>query len=224
MIPNGASEDEFLVNNNIDIRKKFNISKDDFLILHVGSHTGFKGHSEAIKIFNKAKIKNIVFLIIGNSIKGGCENSCRFKELASNLKHRLLRSNKKIIISSLPRNETVAAYKQADLFLFPSNIECSPIVLFECMAAKTPFLATDVGNASEIIGWSNSGKLLPTIKNNNGYCVAKINESAKLLEELYSNEEERQNMTEIAFKVWRERFTWGKIAVEYENLYYSLLN
>lgn len=223
LIPNGASEDEFLVNNNIDIRKKFNISKDDFLILHVGSHTGFKGHSEAIKIFNKAKIKNSVFLIIGNSIKGGCENSCRFKELASNLKHRLLRSNKKIIISSLPRNETVAAYKQADLFLFPSNIECSPIVLFECMAAETPFLATGVGNASEIIGWSNSGKLLPTIKNKNGYCVAKINESAKLLEELYSNEEERQDMAETAFKAWKKRFTWEKIALEYEKLYNNLL-
>jgi glycosyltransferase involved in cell wall biosynthesis len=55
------------------------------------------------------------------------------------------------MITSLSRIETLAAYHQADLFLFPSNIECSPLVLFESIASKTPFLTTDVGNAKEII-------------------------------------------------------------------------
>ncbi len=224
LIPNGASEEEFLVDNNIDIRKKFNISKNSFLILHVGSHTRVKGHSEAIKIFNMAKIKNSTFLIIGNSFKGGCKYSCKIKGLISNLKYSLSNNNKKIIIASLTRRETVAAYRQADLFLFPSNIECSPIVLFECMASRTPFITTNVGNASEIIEWSNGGKLLPTFKDKGDYYKAKIDESVKILEELYLNEEERKDMVEKAFKVWKERFTWEKIALEYENLYCGLLN
>ena len=62
--------------------------------------------------------------------------------------------NMRILILNIDREETVAFYQTADLFLFPSNIECSPIVLFEAMASKTPFLVTDVGNSKEIISWS----------------------------------------------------------------------
>src|SRR3989338_1633061 len=72
VIPNGASEEEFLSPETINIRKKLNIPKNHFLILHVGSHTGAKGHREAIEIFEKAKIINTTFLLIGNSFGGGC--------------------------------------------------------------------------------------------------------------------------------------------------------
>ncbi len=224
VIPNGAAKDEFLSDSNIDIRKKLNISDSAFLILHVGSHTRVKGHSEAIKIFNKANIKNATFLIIGNSFKGGCKYSCGLKGVASNLRSSLMRSNKKIIITTLTRRETIAAFKQADLFLFPSNIECSPIVLFECMASRTPFLATKVGNVSEIIKWAGGGKLLPTIKDEGDYDKAEVDGSVKILEELYFNEKERHKMAETAFKAWKKRFTWEKIASEYESLYGALLN
>ena len=167
---------------------------------------------EAIKIFNKAKIRNSVFLLVGNNANKSCTYSCKFRALTSNFKNYLSKNNKKIIIVSLARGGTVAAYKEADLFLFPSNIECSPIVLFECMASKTPFLTTDVGNAKEIIQWCGGGKLLPTDKSENDYSIAKIDESAKILEELCFNEKERNIMAEKAFKVWKQKFTWEKMA------------
>ncbi len=91
--------------------------------------------------------------------------------------------NKKYIITDLTREETVAAYKSANLFLFPSNIECSPIVLFECMASHLPFLTTDVGNSKEIIEWSNGGEILPTNIGKDGYSRADIEPSAKKLDE-----------------------------------------
>ena len=81
IIPNGASEEEFLGQNNIDIRGKLNIPKDHFLILHVGSHTGLKGHKEAIKIFERTKFKNATFLIIATSFPGGCAKYCKRKEI-----------------------------------------------------------------------------------------------------------------------------------------------
>ena len=64
--------------------------------------------------------------------------------------------------------ETIAAYK-AGYVLFSSNIECSPLVLFECMASKPLFLTTDVGNSAEIVKWSHAGLLLPTVKDANGF-------------------------------------------------------
>ena len=222
VIPNGASEEEFLGQNNIDIREKLNIPKNNFLILHVGSHTGKKGHREAIEIFEKAKITNVTFLIIGNSFGSGCTKYCFIKEKLFNLSPKRIFDKKKLIITSLSRPETVNAYKQADLFLLPSNVECSPLVLFECMASKTPFLTTDVGNANEIIDWSKSGLLLPTIKNKNGYSKAKVNESVRLLENIYSDTRKRKIMANFGFKVWVNKFTWKKISKEYEKLYAEL--
>lgn len=222
VIPNGASEEEFLSLKIIDIRKKLNIPNNHFLILHVGSHTGSKGHKEAIEIFDKAKITNATFLIIGNSFGGGCIKYCFIKEKLFNLSLKRFLDKKRLIVVSLSRKETVNAYKQADLFLFPSNIECSPLVLFECMASKTPFLTTDVGNAKEIISWSRSGFLLPTDKDKNGYSKAKIEESAKILEEIFKNPTKRKTMAEKGFEDWLSKFTWKKITNEYEKLYNKL--
>lgn len=223
VIPNGASEEEFFAGANIDIRWKLGIPREHFLILHVGSHTGLKGHAEAIKIFSKAHIKNATFLIIANDFGGGCATACKFKNFFFNgwIKHKF--DGKRLTITSLTRPETVAAYKEADLFLFPSNIECSPLVLFECMASKTPFFSTNVGNAAEIIQWSSGGMLLPTTVDEKGYSHANIAGSVGIMEKIYRDTERRRGMKEAGFKAWQERFTWEKIARQYEQLYSSMV-
>ncbi len=254
IITNGASEYEFLKKKiNIFIRKKLSIQKDHFLILHVGSHTGKKGHNESIKIFTKAKIKNTTFLIVGNGYNG-CAKKCKFKKIL-NFSPNYIINNKKLLIKSLSRDETIMAYKEADLFLFPSNLECSPIVLFECMASKTPFITTDVGNAQEIIKWSDGGILLPTIKdakfdapllykikiflrnilvclkiykrlnprNNLGISRVQIKESIKLLELLYNDRKKLDKLANNGYEAWFAKFKWEQIAKKYENLYKTLL-
>lgn len=222
LIPNGAAEDEFLAESTIDIRKKLGIGEKDFLILHVGSYTGIKGHREALDIFVRSKIKNGVLLMIGN------DNEHFKRHLYfhySYFKLNLLRilKGKKVMITSLKREETVAAYKTADLFLFPSNVECSPIVLFECMAAKTAFLTTDVGNAAEIVKWSDAGIVLPTTIDKNGRSYANIDGSVEALNNLYDNDDKRKRLAENGFKTWKEKFGWQVIAKQYEDLYKKLM-
>jgi len=245
IIPNGASKKEFLAETIIDIREKLCIPNDNFLILHVGSHTAQKGHKEAIEIFKKAKLVDTTFLVVGN--EGRCLGDCQKQEKKLNQSKSFKKNNKKIIIIHLNREETVAAYKAASLFLFPSNIECSPVVLFECMAAKLPFLTTEAGNAKEIIKWSDGGLLLPTehnillgnylitrtkkiikkiigrIDNDYHFCKAEINGSVKLLEKIYHNKEELKRLGENGYKAWDEKFNWEKISQDYEKLYLDLL-
>jgi glycosyltransferase involved in cell wall biosynthesis len=222
IIPNGAGGDEFEKNINIDIRAKLNIPRDHFLVLHVGSHTGMKGHKEAINIFKKAKIKNATFLIVANSFGGGCTISCLLAEKLYKYNPSSKLSDKKIIVRSLTRPETVAAYHDANLFLFPSNIECSPIVLFEAMASKTPFLATDVGNSKEIIEWTNGGELLPTLKFANGFVKADVKKSIEYLENIYYDNVKCQLLSDNGYTSWKNSFTWEVIAQKYENLYLKL--
>ncbi len=251
LIPNGAAENEFLVEKNLNFRKRIGIDKDDLLIILVGSHTGVKGHKEAIEIFKRANICNSTFLVIGNffncrkyllpikqkikriikknlsliflKYQVNCPDLCLTIEKKNNKSISSKKYNKSIMIRLLNRPETVQAYIEADLFLFPSNIECSPIVLFECMASKTPFLTGDVGNAVEIIKWSNAGLLLPSKKNEDGYCRVDIKKSVTMFEDLCNNPQRRRKMGNNGFIVWKNKYTWEKIAIQYEKLYTDLI-
>jgi glycosyltransferase involved in cell wall biosynthesis len=219
VIPNGAAEEEFTKSLDTDIKKKLNIPENHFLILHVGSHTGLNGHKEAVKIFKKAQITHATLVIVAEDSKSKCSKNCHFSAKTYKWNPFSKLSDKNIIVTSLSRNETIAAYQQADLFLFPSNIECSPIVLFECMASTTPFLATDVGNASEIVKWSGAGAILPTTKFKNGYCKADINGSAKMLQSTFNDPNLRKKMKISGYQAWKEKFTWDSITGKYEEVY-----
>jgi len=223
IISNGADENEFLRNKKIDIRKKIGISKNDFIILHVGSHTGTKGHREAFQIFSKAKLKNAVFLIVGNTFNKLCRWKCKLKQFSINLNPINIKDRKKVMVVELPRSETVEAYKEANVFLFPSNIECSPIVLFEAAASKTAYLTSDVGNSKEITQWLKGGLVMPTVRNDKGVSYVKINESVKLLEKLYRDKKLRDSLAENGFREWKKNFTWKKISKEYNNMYKFLM-
>ena len=250
VIPNGAAADEFLGEYQDDLRRKLAIPENHFLVLHVGSHTWLKGHSEVIEIFARAAILAATLLLIGNGT-GGCFDECssRAKKLNSSRKFRS--ADKRILLADLNRAETVACFKSADLFLFPSAIECSPIVLFESMASRTPFMTTDVGNAREIVDWSGGGVMLPTRCNNDlnfpgrvmlnkyrdlGECLgwrtfspldsfarADVPASATLLTSLWHNPSRRLELAESGFRAWDERFTWERITLSYEALYQDLL-
>jgi L-malate glycosyltransferase len=223
VISNGASEDEFIQGIDLDIRTKLKIPKDQFIVLHVGSHTGLKGHRESFKIFGNARIRNATLLIVANNVDTVCGRECRTREFIFNRLPKNRTAGKQVIVASLRRPETLAAYQAADLFLFPSNIECSPLVLFECMASRTPFLTSNAGNAAEIVEWSKGGMMMPSRTTSRGYSKALTTGSARLLEELYESPQIRKSMQESGFRVWQERFTWGKIAGEYETLYRTLV-
>lgn len=222
LIPNGAGADEFLGEPALDLRRKLGIPAAHRLIINVGSHTGLKGHGEALAIFDAARLTDTTFLMIGNSYWNGCGKICGCKSLLLNRRRQWRQSGKRLIVMPLTRSETVAAYREADLFLFPSQIECSPIVLFECMASRTPFLTTDVGNAAEIIRWSGGGMLLPTEVTRNGFSKARVPESVPLLERLCENDALRQELAGSGFAAWQQRFTWEKITQQYERLYAEL--
>ena len=248
LIPNGAAADEFLAPS-LDIRSQLGVPLDHFLILHVGSHTWLKGHEETMEIFRRAHLCDATLLLVGNEPPGGCGTDCSERARKLNDSASFRNDRKRIVVTPLSRTETISAYQAADLFLFPSNIECSPIVIFECLASRTPFLVTDVGNSAEIILWSDgSGLLLPsdppsflprhgTLKNRVREKIrimlgqaedftavrANIPGSVTLLESLYRDKAGREKMAQSGFLAWGERFTWETIAREYETLYVNLI-
>ena len=241
-IPNGASRAEFQEKESFNLRSHLNLSESCKVILHVGSYTGFKGHEQALRIFLHSRISNVAMIFVGDSFERGggyrfVEKVHWFKDFAFQKKlnfgsartlinyilHRFSNKLNDIFILNLDRQKLIATYQQSDFFLFPSMIECSPIVLFEALASKTPFLVTNVGNAREIVEWTNGGKLLPTKIDKNGLSHAKIKESANLLSIFFNDSIEINKMKEKGYSSWLNHFTWENIAHQYEQMYNELL-
>jgi glycosyltransferase involved in cell wall biosynthesis len=219
LIPNGASLDEFAEPKS-DFRDRYKIPRGQPLLLTVGSHTGAKGHSVVMEAFRRARIGHATLVIIGNTLgNAGCLPRCKlqaqFVQLASFGK-------KRVLLFDPPRADVVAAYHAADLFVFGSNIECSPIVLFEAAASKTPFLSTACGNAAEIAEWTGAGIILSSKHRNDGWVYTDAGIMARAIEEILGDQAKLSALRQAGYEAWRNRFSWEKIALEYEQLYIRL--
>jgi glycosyltransferase involved in cell wall biosynthesis len=209
VIPNGASEKEFSA---INIEK----SHVKLKLVHIGNHTGQKGHDELMEIYSRAKINLPSELIIlgEHRLKSRCYLSCKIQAMLRNLLFNFTNRRKKVILKSGNRKTVLNELAKAYLFLFPSNIECSPIVLYEALASKTPFVASNVGNSVEIANWTKGGAIFPTeIKL--GRSKIKINESTTLLETWCNNPDKRNELAKRGYDNWKENFTWEKIITTY---------
>jgi glycosyltransferase involved in cell wall biosynthesis len=245
VIPNGASKFEFDSNISFDVRDYLNIDQESNLILHVGSFTGIKGHLQALKIFLQSKAdSNVHFILLGSNLNEidsrdiflflfwwkyfKLSDILSFKYIyifAQFLKFNIYKAKKRRIhFLKLNREQTVDVYKTASLFLFPSMLECSPVVIYESIASKTPFLSTPVGNVEEISNKSGSGIILPSKKDKRGYVYANIKESSKLLTQYIKDKNSLKSMSQKGYDFWKKNYTWENITKQYENLYIKFLN
>ena len=244
IIPNGADEKLYDTPVEYSFKKKNGLDMNTFLILHAGNHTNAKGHREAIQSFVKANISNSVFVLTGKStvklslslnplkslrsivyfFRNNCEWKCKLRAKLANFYFKIFNKKKRIILTYLHDKLLADTNREADLFLFPSNIEASPLVLYEANASHTAFLSSDVGNASEVASWTGGGMIIPTTKSAKGYATIDINACAKMIERLYNDRKLLQKLSNKGYEQWKNFFTWDKISSDYEKLYLSLVN
>jgi len=223
LIPNGASEEEFSGPLQADIRRELGLRDEDQLIVHVGSFTGIKGHREALELFIRARTGNATLLLVGNGVRV-LEEAFRRHPRYWALRLSSMLKSKRIEFREWNRIRTVAAMRQADLFLFPSNLECSPIVLFEAMASGLPFLSSDAGNAAEIACWTKGGWILPCERDERALVRTCIADGVRQLSALLADRALLKTTGIAGQGAWRERFTWGRIAARYLEEYQRLVN
>ena len=203
IIPNAVSEGEFATKT-LHFRDKYGITTP-FMLLTVGYHQKVKGHSFIIEAFGKLSRKDVTLVIIGNDTPSilpihSCYQSCLEKAKKSNGSIK--------VFTDVPRKDTISAFFDADIYLLGSKYECSPIVLLEAMASKTPFISTNVGNVAELEG---------------GMIVNKPEEMTHCINELLSNPLEKSLLAEAGYQAYKEKYTWKKVTEMYENLYLKLV-
>ena len=190
------------------------------MLLTVGSHTGVKGHDAAIAAFRQAKVGPATLVVIGDRRENaGCFNKCARASRCANF---CSLGRKRIVLVAPSREETVAAFQAADLFVFASNLECSPIVLFEAAASRTPFVTSEAGNASEIARWTGAGVVVPTSPRRDGSVAVAVPAMSRTIERLLADSAERQHLAEAGYAAWKRSFTWETLATQYERVYKPL--
>lgn len=223
IIPNGADEREFGQLPEFDKKElisTYGIPSDNKILLCVSNHTGQKGHSEAIQSFTKSKIRDTSLVFIGDiNHYAGCYNSCLKSSKKAKIINFLFKDGKTIHLLNLSRTETIKFFVACDIFLFLSNIECSPLVLFESAAAGKPFIASNSGNSVEIAKWTQSGIITDSTQKINGYTSIDIENTSLNIEKLLSNKSRMAKLGINGRKNWGKRFSWVKLSKQYENIY-----
>ena len=134
------------------------------------------------------------------------------------LQINVVEGNKQALLLDLPREDLVQAYFAADLFVFPSHVEYSPLVLFEAAAAGTPFLSSNAGNAREIIQWLGGGFMMTDSANSEGFRIIDPQVLADEISALMNQKPLLHKTGKEIQKKWRENFTWDEIVKRYEKV------
>ena len=124
-------------------------------------------------------------------------------------------AGKQVIRTDLPRADVVQAFMAADLFVFASVVEYSPLVLFEAAAAGTPFLSVPVGNAEEIARWTGGGMICGAEKDGRGYTRVDPSLLAREMERYMESSDLLAKVGAAGRESWRRMFTWQTIAPQY---------
>jgi glycosyltransferase involved in cell wall biosynthesis len=127
-------------------------------------------------------------------------------------------SHKRVLCTNLSRTDLVQTFITADLFVFASIVEYSPLVLFEAAAAGTPFLSVPVGNAEEIARWTGGGMICPAAKDERGYVRLDPSLLAREMERCMEDPDMLARMGAAGKERWRRMFTWRAIAPQYESI------
>jgi glycosyltransferase involved in cell wall biosynthesis len=202
IIPNGAAEAEFLAISNIDIKKELNI-KTPKVVITVANHYFAKGHNFVISAFRKMRRKDVTLVIFGGRPARhswySCYPFCWIKQL--------LYPRIKLVVGA-PRELVVAAYKQSDLFMFGSRLECAPLVMYESFAAQLPIIARPAGNISD---YSQYLQIVQT-----------PSQMAREANKLLNDQQLHAQVSKSAFELWEKEYTWTAVVEKYEKLIRSL--
>lgn len=258
LIPNGASEEEFLhPPDSSGWRNKFGIARDACTLMTVGSLNGAKGHLEVAKAVTMLRTKRPVHIVLnGNAMPhsqkanklrllGAIKNLTarnayqyarqfawhglrlvglrkshdqELRDLVASINRGEHGSDRRVLIVDLPRPELIQCYFSADLFVFASRIEYSPLVLFEAAAAGLPFLTTPVGNAREIAEWTGAGLVCPATVDERGYTFVDTTALAEEIDRLIEDDYTRRTMGQTGRDAWQRKFTWRSIVANYEKV------
>jgi len=232
VIPNGASADEF-----DDLRTGFRQAcgiTERYLFICVANIMDLKGQREVHQAFARSGVTDAALVFLGSEVSRFVTGAMRtlpgplytLRRRLNILRHELIESKvspglnsrydlaspagtRTLVLAGVPRELVLAAYNEADLFVFGSKVECAPLVIHETMAAGTPWISFPVGNVPDLEG---------------GTVVSDVADMAREIRHLAGDDSERERLGAEGRSAWRVRYKWESIVEQYEGLYRELVD
>lgn len=172
-----------------------NIKQSEHLIslLYVGRFLQWKGLNLSMSAINKVSNRIPCHLtLIGKGNLKSFQNQTGFSKQLK-------------IISWMPQNKLLEAYKNYDILLFPSFRDSGGMVVLEAMSQGLPVICLDLGGPGQIVN-ETCGKVITTNDKTEEELIQSI---AEAIIELYNNPQLLKTLSEGAIKRAKE-FSWDK--------------
>lgn len=162
-----------------ELREKFGLAKDAFVVLFCARVVPNKGIDTMLKAWEivHSKNKNAFLLVVG----GG------FNDLLEKIKSTGERLDNSILsLGEVPKADNY--YRLSDMYLFPSWFEGLPTSLMEAMASGLPAAASKIGGVEDLI-FNNETGILVDSQDYEGFAEAilRLGRDVSLREELGNN-------------------------------------
>ena len=119
-----------------------------------------------------------------------------------------------VFSGALERRNLISAFKNANIFVFPSRYEAFGITLIEAMAARLAVVASDSSAMPFVIQHDKTGVLFST---------GNWRSLADTISNLFKDEKKRKEIAENGYREAVNKYSWEKTASFFNEIYNSLL-
>jgi len=208
-IPNGIDIEEY----GKTCQSSTYAHSDRRTVLFVGTITERKGVRTIVQSAEQVLTEHsdVEFVLVGDTSVEQ-EYSSEIKEMIQSK-----RLNDRVRLAGyVDLDELRALRSEADIFVFPSYQEGSPVALAEAIASGLPIVASDIG-----------GNRLMVEEGENGYLITPGDDdelATKLTALITSADRTIKDMGERSESIAKERLEWGQIAAQYHDVYDEVRN
>jgi glycosyltransferase involved in cell wall biosynthesis len=190
-----------------NLMSKYNIEKDDFIIVDVAGIDRNKNQLCLIKALKLANIGNLKILFVGYA-----RDEIYYRDLQNYVKEYGLENS----VSFLGEQQNVfSIMNTSDLFVLMSLREAFPNAIMEAMSMGLPIISSDVGDVKYLVKDGINGFLFPKDDHQR---------LAELIIKVYSlSIDERREMGKAGRRIIEENYTIEKMVKETEAIYEECL-
>ena len=225
VIHNGIDLDQYHPVHDPEILDRHGIDRAKPFVLFVGRITRQKGIIHLVDAIKSIRSDTQVVLLAGAPDTEEIE-----REMTEHVERARLEASVPIrwIPKVLPKDEVIALYSQAALFVCPSVYEPFGIINLEAMACGTPVVASAVGGIKEVVIPEKTGLLVPFATNGEGDHEPAdpglfSRDLAAAIDRLLSNPELLEAMGERSRERVEHYFSWSSIARWTMDYYWDLV-
>ncbi|MBQ9024293.1 MAG: glycosyltransferase family 4 protein [Bacilli bacterium] len=201
-IPNFVSKEKFYKKTDkeiIDIRKKYNLDKNDFVVLGAGQVQNRKGVLDFVEVAKK--LPDIKFIWAGGFSFGAITDGHeKLKKVMDNPPKNVK------FLGIIPRSDMNDLFNACDLLFVPSYNELFPMTILEACSTDTPILLRDLELYEDILfkkylkadNNEDFAKIIKNLKDDKKLYKEAV-ENAKYISKFYSKDN--------IYKMWKEFYT-----------------